>query len=47
MVSGLLQETGGLMIKLNLTDKTGNRDAEYYLTGLGLKSEVCDFVEVS
>jgi hypothetical protein len=29
---------GGLMFKLNLKVKTGNRDAEYYLTCLGLKS---------
>ena len=26
----LMQDIGGLMVKLNLTNITGNRDAEYY-----------------
>ena len=35
MVSVLLQDMGGLMVKLNLTEKIGSRDLEYYLTGFG------------
>ena len=43
VVSALLQDEGGFMFKIRLTDKTENRDGEYYLTGLELKSGVCDY----
>jgi hypothetical protein len=42
VVSALLQDTGGLMVKLNWMNITENHDAEYYLIGDGLKSGACD-----
>ena len=30
VVSALMHDTGWLMIKLNLTERTGNRGADYY-----------------
>lgn len=36
-----MQDMEGLMVKLNLTERTGNYDVEYYLTGVGLYKISC------